>query len=207
MKSLINLILVIPVICYSQNIDLRKLKGKAVKINQVIQMDKPFIYDYKINSFDAKDSLVFQSYSNNIAEKGLTEKYKQFFLLNEGNKKVNFLKLNYKFSFEEQGKLTSIIKFQEVKGGVISNPKIISVKKMKNVWIQTDSENLKLIEYIVQHLKIKSFWQFYNNENNPNYPEINKLKPLVQDSKGILNIEKLAKVLKENKSALSKYLD
>ena len=67
--------------------------------------------------------------------------------------------------------------------------------------------NAIIIEYVVRNIGIEAFWQFYNNEDDSRYPEINNLKPLVKDANRVLNIEKLAKVLKENKGALSKYLN
>jgi hypothetical protein len=51
------------------------------------------------------------------------------------------------------------------------------------------------------------FIQFSNNNDNPKYPVINKLKPLVKDADGVLNIYKLAEVIEKNKASLSKYLD
>jgi hypothetical protein len=54
---------------------------------------------------------------------------------------------------------------------------------------------------------VNMIFKFYNNRDNPKYPEINKLKPQVKDGAGVLNIEKLAQVLNENKSQLQKYLD
>ena len=204
---LVSLILVITsAYSFGQNIDYSKFKGKKIKVNQITQVNKPFIYDYQVNSSNGLDSLIFDMIPNKTAEKILTESNKNLFLKNEENKN-NFLKLKYKLTFENQGDLVSIIKYNEVKDSIISLPKSIVLIKTNNIWKKINSENTKTIEYVVRNLSIESFWQFYNNEDDSRFPEINKLKPLVKDANGVLNIEKLGKVIKKNKSVLSKYLD
>lgn len=69
-----------------------------------------------------------------------------------------------------------------------------------------DMNNSVILE-VIKVLKSDAIIQFSNGENNPEYPEINKLKPLVKDANGILNIEKLAEVINKNKEDLSKYLE
>ena len=44
-------------------------------------------------------------------------------------------------------------------------------------------------------------------DDDPKYPEINKLKPLVRDADGVLNLYKLADLIEQNKASLAKYLD
>ncbi|WP_369049334.1 hypothetical protein [Tenacibaculum sp. UWU-22] len=65
----------------------------------------------------------------------------------------------------------------------------------------------KNIYEIIRGLKSIAINQFSNGENDSNYPEVNKLKPLVKDANGVLNVEKLAQVIKENRTTLAKYLD
>lgn len=58
-------------------------------------------------------------------------------------------------------------------------------------------------------LKLKGLYlmEFYSSNNNTEYPEINKLKPLVKDADSILNIYKLAEIIEKNKATLFKYFD
>ena len=207
-KNILVYIILVLTVTYSfgQNIDYSKFKGKKIKVNQITQINKPFIYDYQVNSSNGLDSLIFNIIPNKTAERILTENKKNLFLKNK-EKKNNFLKLKYKLIFENQGYLVSIIKYNEVKDSIISLPKSIVLIKKNNIWKEIDSENAIIIEYVVRNIGIEAFWQFYNNEDDSRYPEINNLKPLVKDANGVLNIEKLAKVLKENKGALSKYLN
>ena len=91
---------------------------------------------------------------------------------------------------------------------------IIYCKEMKNEFenyhfFYADTVYKDVLENIQNILILKNdyFWEFYNNENNPVYPEINKIKPLVKDANGVLNIFKLAKAIEENRSLLSNYLE
>lgn len=66
--------------------------------------------------------------------------------------------------------------------------------------------NERLIK-ILYALDLEAFMSFYSSKDMKKHSEINKLKPLVKDANGVLNIEKLAEVIKQNKASLSKYLD
>ncbi|WP_254504106.1 hypothetical protein [Aquimarina spinulae] len=59
----------------------------------------------------------------------------------------------------------------------------------------------------MRRLSINVFWKFYIREDDPDYPEINKLKPKVKDNNEILNLTKLAKVIQQNEESLRKYLE
>jgi|GEM_PF-3493161 len=67
--------------------------------------------------------------------------------------------------------------------------------------------NNALIKKIITISKKEIIIEFSNSINNPRYPEINRLKSLVKDHNGILDIKKLVKVLDENTASLSKYLE
>lgn len=106
-------------------------------------------------------------------------------------KKIIFIKCLKKIIPNNQEYLTNV--FELVDGNL-------------NIYNELDNSD-NLIKELISISKQEIITEFSNGEDNPNHPEINKLKPLVKDANGILNIEKLAQVLKENKSALSKYLD
>ena len=57
----------------------------------------------------------------------------------------------------------------------------------------------------ITNLKSDAFWQFYNDEDNPKYPVINQLKSQVNDRTHIMNINKLASIVRDNKSKLQEY--
>ncbi len=57
----------------------------------------------------------------------------------------------------------------------------------------------------ITRLNNDAFWQFYNDEDDPKYPEINRLKAQANDRDHILNINKLATVINENKTQLESH--
>ena len=96
---------------------------------------------------------------------------------------------------------------QAPKGQKEIKVKVFDLKK-GSFFKKNDLNNLeKKIHYILKTSKSEFINEISNAKNNPNYPEINKLKPLVKDANGVLNIDKLAKVIKDNKSLLFEYLD
>jgi hypothetical protein len=109
----------------------------------------------------------------------------------------NYLKIKSKLSFIWNGERIILI-----------NYKTVNDKDEKNnlIFCTNKSFDLSILKSIL-NLSNDSFWQFYNSENNLNYPEINNLKPLVKDADGVLNIYKLAEVIEKNKVLLSKYMD
>jgi hypothetical protein len=109
----------------------------------------------------------------------------------------NHLKIKSKLSFIWNGEKIILINYKTVREQEEKSNLIFSTNK------SFDSSILKSI----LNLSNDSFWQFYNSEDNPNYPEINKLKPLVKDADGVLNIFKLSEVIEKNKTILTKYLD
>ncbi|WP_159289956.1 hypothetical protein [Tenacibaculum maritimum] len=83
-----------------------------------------------------------------------------------------------------------------------------SILKTNYAVLNNDIVKYNTLLKVLIKMNFEVFINFYSNEkNNRNYPEINKLKPFVKDANGVLNIEKLAKVLEENKTLLAKYLD
>jgi hypothetical protein len=107
------------------------------------------------------------------------------------NKKIDFFK--YKIKNAVNGEVFKTEQF-------VVNNNNVSLLEGKNSIVDNVFE-------IIRNLKSEAIIQFSNGENKSGFPEINKLKPLVKDANGVINIEKLAKVIKENKSTLSKYLE
>jgi hypothetical protein len=139
------------------------------------------------------------------------------------NKLIEYLKITNASSEGEKPKITPIHKFEYSK----KETKLIFIKYLiktnnsneeylTNVFESVDGtfkqykeldDSDKLIKDIITVSKQEIITEFSNGEDNTEYPEINKLKALIKDANGILDIKKLAQVVKENKSTLSKYLD
>ncbi|MEC3908210.1 hypothetical protein VOI54_14360 [Tamlana sp. 2201CG12-4] len=188
-KLLLILLMLLFVNTYSQiNTEGKTVEGHfSYGLNSVSYCN---FYEYKIyKNTELKENPFLQELQNN---------YKDSVLFTSQDASGNYLKIK------------SVLKFLWNDENVICiNFNTVNNHGEKESQIYTNISSLKIIQEIKEVLKLsnKSFWQFYNNENNSKYPEINKLKPLVKDANGILNIEKLGKVIKENKDSLSKYLD
>ncbi|CAA0171009.1 hypothetical protein [Tenacibaculum maritimum] len=198
------LVLLSPTCLFSQVVDYSLFKGEKVKVDKIVQLDKPYLLSYKrLNKNE--DYIVYNRLNDNSIEAKLTLKENSYFSIGDIDKKGLYFQL--KLSFYENEKLISFIKYGKIINKIRSNLKIIGYIKRKQIWEELDENKYKEIVYILNNINEAIFWEFYKKENNPNYPEINKLKPFVKDANGVLNIEKLAKVLEENKTLLAKYLD
>ncbi|WP_375604870.1 hypothetical protein [Flavobacterium davisii] len=191
---------------YSQN-NLRELKG--IKTNSIgtFQFSEASYYDYLINSSNVTDSLYVKVDYLNSPEGLLTQKFDNLLSINKDSI-VNKISVFSKISLEYNQEIYCFIKFRSIQHKSISKNQIFISKKESNVWKEY-IETSKIIEHlkVIFLLKEKAFSQFEIKDNNPKYPEINKLKPLVRDADGTLNLYKLSKIIEENKSTLSKYLD
>ncbi len=190
-KTLIITCLLFQVIkFYSQEIN---FEGKPVDINFSYGLKKVSycnFYEYKIYNNTELDNS-----SLNI----LKEKYlKSGFFKIEGKEKKNI-------------KIKSILKFLWKEKEIICINYSLQNKKvvLKRNLIYISEPNFPITQNFEELLKLSNdaFWEFYNSNDNADYPVINKLKFKAKDSNGILNIQKLAKVIKENKYVLSKHIE
>ncbi len=60
---------------------------------------------------------------------------------------------------------------------------------------------------ILSKLNLEFFVELFVNEKSNKFVEINKIKPLIKNSDGVINIQKLEKVIEKNKKELTKYLE
>lgn len=67
--------------------------------------------------------------------------------------------------------------------------------------------NLPICFNVVSKLQIRSFIEFYSSKDNPDFPEINKSKPLVKNENGLLDLYKLSDIIEKNQVILSKYIN
>lgn len=186
-----------------QNIDYSEFSGKQVKIDQTAQLDSPYFLDYDSYQYSEITSPVIHE----VAEKVVADKYSELLKENTIDTVVNSIKLYSKLSFHYQGNLVSIIKYRTVIGNLLSGIKTIQTQKSMNQWVEIRNENIEKIEHVFGALTTRAFWQFYKTDNDLNYPEINSLKSLVKDANGILNIEKLAIVVAQNKNNIESFLE
>ncbi|WP_108808742.1 hypothetical protein [Aquimarina spinulae] len=201
------LFLLIHSISLEAQIDYNKFKGEKINGYLMTKQSDTYIYDYKINARD-KDSIVSTVLSGNSPEAMVTKYNQSIFSDIKGNKKKNYIALISRLKFSYSGNKYCLIKYQTVIDSVISNNKIATLLKKKNSWtVFEDDELFKTKKEVLRRLSINVFWKFYIREDDPDYPEINKLKPKVKDNNEILNLTKLAKVIQQNEESLRKYLE
>lgn len=194
---------------YSQSqMDFSKFKGQEGKSSFTRQYSYSNLYNYKINAF-REDSIVVKSFGENIPEEILVKTYGNDLALNTKDSLQAYIILYSKLSIEVQNNIHAFIKYKLYKNGNPSDFKVIDVFNDGLIWREntTTNKEINVLKNIMLMASVNMIFEFYNDMDNPKYPEINKLKPQVKDGAWVLNIEKLAQVLNENKSQLQKYSD
>lgn len=203
LKMLI-LSLFISINTFSQKIDFTKFKGETVIINQQFRLDKSSLFDYETNSKNGKDSIIKKVIPQNSPEQLIVAKHKNIFISENNN---NYLRLIYNISFYQKNSKVIIINYKVFENGLLSKAKSLIIEQTKNEYKESNDVGLDGLKNLIRTMKLDTFWDFYSSKNNSKTPEINKLKSLVKDADGVLNIYKLAEVIEKNKASLSKYLD
>lgn len=188
-----KLLLVLSILLFTNTYSQVNTEDKTVEVQ----------FSYGLNSVSYCNFYEYKIYKNTkLEEKDLLQElqnnYKGSVLFTSEDALENYLNIKSVLKFIWNDENVICINFNTVNS---------NGEKENQIYINTSS--LNIIQEIKEVLKLsnESFWQFYNNEDDSRFPKINKLKPLVKDANRVLNIEKLAKVLKENKGALSKYLN
>lgn len=121
----------------------------------------------------------------------------------------SFIELLTKFKIIYNNETHIYIKYSISKKGEMKTIEITDLVWEKNIWKENMPPNLIFmpINKILKNVNANILFEFYSKENNDLYPEVNKLKLLVKDENGILDINKLADVIERNKNLLSKYLN
>lgn len=215
--------------CQSQ-IDYSKFKGYKVKTAMKQKLNSVFFKEYGNDFLKKYKEIIIKNeqLSNDTPENVLTllysvsskEKYKNLFLSKpfkikkrelEERKMIDTLpqklRLIQRLTFNKANKKISFLKYLKYTDSITYETNLLSLVKIKGEWKIKKDDNFENVAYVIKVLKPLAFWEFFNRQNNKKYPEINKLKPIVQNRNGILDIEKLAQVLKDNKASLAKYLD
>jgi hypothetical protein len=163
-------------------------------LSNVIKAQSSINFKY-INTF--YDEISFEEYENN---KTTFSEFKNKSKLNFQTiiKDIDSINVKSKIKFSSKNKNYLVIKLK----------KINLNKELKLICLE--NEQLTDLPYpysTILKLKGAFLMEFYSSNNNQKYPEINKFKPLVKDSDGVLNIYKLADIIEKNKVTLFKYLD
>ncbi len=186
----------------AQDINYSLFKGNEVLIDHFSRIDTPYILDYKFHSKNDIDSILYKPALMGPSENLLFKKYER----DLENNSIRYIKLLYKVSYKIDNKYLSMIKYL-IGTNDSQKSDVFIAKDEGSLWKELKKSNYPSLEFIINNINVDLFWQFYSKKSDSKYPEVNKLKPLVKDENGILNIEKLAKVIRENQSSLKQYLD
>lgn len=206
MKKILLIILILPLILKAQN-NYTNFKGKKIQAIGTFQFSDANYYDYVLNSNNITDSIYVKKIIENNPESLLTIKHGSLLDKNE-EKIINKIYLFSKINIQYNQDSYCVIKFKIFENDKFSDVNFFVLKKDSNIWKEYIQNNsiVKDIQKVLS-LKNDAYSQFEISDNDSKFPEINKLKPLVKDADGVLNIHKLAVIIENNKELLSKYFE
>lgn len=207
MKNILFILILIFSNCLFSQLDYKSFVGEKSKISFNKEYTYTNIYDYKVNA-KQEDSVLTRASSINIPEGILTDKYSSELLANETDSIVFEVILYSRLLVDINSNRNGLIKYSTRKGNEESEMRIISLINKNNEWKEntTTNKEIELLKDVFLLTDVDMLFEFFNSTNNPDFEEINKLKPLVKNPDGALNIRKLAKVLEKNRAVLSQYL-
>ncbi|KQO32768.1 hypothetical protein ASF10_20140 [Flavobacterium sp. Leaf82] len=184
-----NILILIILLIFQKSISQNKIVAKAKFLNV---FDLTNAYDY---TQEDNDTLINSKVISKLPESIL-----------ESGKGIS-IKLLTKIKIIYNNEEHIYIKYSEKRDN-ISTLKIIDILSLNGAFMKNESVNILFdpVKKIMNSVNANLMFEFYNKEDDVSYPEVNKLKPLVKSSNGILDINKLADVIEKNKIVLSKYL-
>lgn len=180
---------------YSENFSFTK---NTINVNYLIPLtDQEFCYYFpnQLTQFDSGrlDPLIEYLENENIDQ--------------EGYKPTIFP--IHKFGYEKDNREFAIVKYSLALEGKKAETKteVFEYNASKyNILSELNPLNSDL-KYVLNVSKSDFIIQISNGENNPDYLEINALKPDTKDANDVLNLKELIQKIRNNSSDLEKYLD
>ena len=187
-------------------LDYEQFTGKKGKISFNKEYSYTNLYDYKINA-SKEDSIITRKLSSSIPEGLLTDQYIAA-ISNNKQDSISFeILMNSRLLVDINAERICLIKYKTRSNTKVSEDKIFHAINAGENWEELTNSNVEIqfLEQIVLGTDVNMLFQFYNYRDDPEYADINRLKPQVKDDKGTINIKKLAEVVSKNKTALQKY--
>ncbi|MBX9851383.1 MAG: hypothetical protein K2X86_06445 [Cytophagaceae bacterium] len=204
---------------YSQTTDYSQFNGSSVKVSTTHRLTEPYFHGYNPNYIAAAFYKSQDQFKYSTVEELLTalfssdtkERYEACFLngkataiANEVLKRrssadtlTNYFSLIHKLEFQHEGKLTSIVKYFEIKEGKKdARPSSIQAQQVNGRWYITTEPALNDLEYTFRLLKTDAFWLVKSKQPSKD-PDINYIIENSKDESKVLNITKLAAILRE----------
>ena len=164
------------------------------------------LYDYRVNASE-EDSIITRKLSSSIPEGLLTDLYANELSSNTKDSVSFKIIMDSRLLVDMNADRICIIKYSTGSNNTVSEKNIFKAVKTGGNWRELNISNseIRLLEQILSGTSVEVLFQFYNRWNDPEYPDINKMKLKVKDEEGILNIKKLAEVVTNNMAVLQKY--
>lgn len=190
-------------------IDYNDFRGTQSTI--IFSKQYPFanLYDYGLSS-KVGDSIILKSYGYEISEEALMRKYNQIFKSNSTDTSLSKIILRSRLILDIDNERHVFIKYKLVTNGVRAiNFEVVDLVNSNGLWKEAKSSNeeLEAIKSVFLNATVETIYAFYNKKDDPNKPETNKLKPLVKNDLGVLDIKLMDSVIKKNRNSLTKYLE
>lgn len=182
-----NLLLLILFYSLSNFVIAQGFEGRLVDVHYGFQLKEVSycaFYDYKIHEQTKIDNKFINKLYGQYKESGFFE---------SKNPDSTYLKILSMIVMDWNKQEVAAIRYLDSKSGGYK------------YYFSSDLPIRSDIEQILA-LSNEAFWQFYNSTIDPDYPIINELKEQTKDSDGNININKLAKIIRSNKSNLEVYL-
>lgn len=190
---------------YSQ-LDYEKFNGNKGKMRFSKIYGYTNLYDYGVNASE-EDSIITRKLSSSIPEGLLTDLYANELSSNTKDSVSFKIIMDSRLLVDMNANRVCLIKYSTGSNNTVSEKNIFKAVKTGGSWraLNTSNNEIRLLEQILLGTNVEVLFQFYNRWNDPEYPDINKMKLKVKDEEGILNIKKLAEVVTNNIAVLQKY--
>ncbi len=190
---------------YSQ-LDYEKFNGNKGKMIFSKTYGYTNLYDYRVNASE-EDSIITRKLSSSIPEGLLTDLYANELSSNTKDSVSFKIIMDSRLLVDMNANRVCLIKYSTGSNNTVSEKNIFKAVKTGGNWRELNISNseIRLLEQILLGTSVEVLFQFYNRWNDPEYPDINKMKLKVKDEEGILNIKKLAEVVTNNIAVLQKY--
>jgi hypothetical protein len=207
-RQFIFLFLIIISLNVSAQINYAEFAGEKSSIILIKQYRFSNIYTYQGRKTD--DSTIVKSYGVEIAEEGIARKYDQILRNNTTDSISHRIVLRARLLLEIDNEQHTFIKYR-LESPTISDKsfKVVDLINRSGIWEenQRSSAELETIKAVFSQCKPETFFAFSRREDDPKHPVINRLKPLVRNEAGVLNIGQLESVIKQYRNELASYLE
>lgn len=182
-------------------------EGEKASVTIVNQFTYSYLYDYQINAI--KDSFLIKQLSPSIPEGALIFEHKSDFQQNT-DEEVNFKIFPItKLVVHQNQKKHCLIKYKTVSNEVFSSELVMTLILKNDQWEKTQnlSKEITALIDIVSFCDVNMIFEFYNRQENADYPQINLLKKEAKGVNGDIDVNKMREVVVQNKEKLRAYLE